>query len=44
MRKIAILLSLIVVLFSVPSCAQGVPQQEYDRVSGELQTIQSQLA
>ena len=44
MRKIAILLSLIVVLFSVPSCAQGVPQPEYDRVSGELQTIQSQLA
>ena len=31
-------------LFSVPSCAQGVPQQEYDRVSSELQTIQSQLA
>jgi uncharacterized protein YkwD len=44
MRKIIILLLPIIVLFSVPSCAQGVPQQEYDRVSSELETIQGQLA
>ena len=44
MRTITIFLSLCILLLSVPSCAQGVPQQEYDRVSGELQTIQDQIA
>ena len=43
MRKIAILLSLAVLLLGASSCSQGVPQEEYNRVSGELQTIQSQL-
>jgi len=45
MRKITILSMLLVIaLFSVPSCAPTVSQQEYDRVSNELRTIQSQLA
>ncbi|KPK24372.1 MAG: hypothetical protein AMJ70_02110 [Dehalococcoidia bacterium SG8_51_3] len=44
MKKIAIILSLIVLLLGALSCAQGVSQQEYDRVSGELQAIQNQLA
>ena len=45
MRKISILLiSLVIVLFSVLSCTPTVPQQEYDRVNNELSAIQSQLA
>ena len=45
MRKITMLsMLLIIALFSVPSCAPTVSQQEYDRVSNELHTIQSQLA
>ena len=45
MRKITILSMLLVMaLFVVPSCASGISQQEYDRVSNELSTIQSQLA
>jgi len=45
MRKITILTVLLVIaLFSVPSCAPTVSQQEYDRVNDELSTIQSQLA
>jgi archaellum component FlaC len=45
MRKIIILSMLLVIaLFSVPSCAPTVSQQEYDRVSDELSAIQSQLA
>ena len=45
MRKITILSMLLVMaLFTVPSCASEVSQQEYDRVSNELSTIQSQLA
>jgi peptidoglycan hydrolase CwlO-like protein len=45
MRKISVLLvSLVIVLFSVLSCTPTVPQQEYDRVSNELSAIQSELA
>jgi archaellum component FlaC len=45
MRKITMLLMLLVmVLFSVPSCAPTVSQDEYDRVSNELRAIQSQLS
>jgi len=44
MKKIAMLLLLVIVLLSVPSCAQQVSQQEYDRVSNELEAVQSQLA
>jgi uncharacterized protein YkwD len=45
MRKITMLSVLLVIaLFSVPSCAPTVSQQEYDRVSNELSAIQSQLA
>jgi len=45
MRKITMLSMLLVMaLFSVPSCAPTVSQQEYDRVSNELSAIQSQLA
>ncbi len=45
MRKITMLSMLLVIaLFSVPSCAPTVSQQEYDRVSNELSAIQSQLA
>jgi len=45
MRKITILsILLVIALFSVPSCAPTVSQQEYDRVNDELSTIQSQLA
>jgi uncharacterized protein YkwD len=44
MRTISILsISLVIILFSVLSCAPTVPQQEYDRVSNELSAIQSQL-
>jgi len=45
MRKITTLsMLLVMVLFSVPSCAPTVSQEEYDRVSNELSAIQSQLA
>jgi len=45
MRKITMLSMLLVMaLFSVPSCAPTVSQEEYDRVSNELSAIQSQLA
>lgn len=45
MRKITILSMLLVIaLFSVPSCAATVSQQEYDRVTNELSALQSQLA
>ena len=45
MKIVSILLSsLVVVLFSVFSCAPSVPQQEYDRVSNELSAVKSQLA
>jgi len=45
MRKITILSMLLVIaLFSLPSCAPTVSQQEYDRMSNELSAIQSQLA
>ena len=45
MRKIIILsMLLLIALFSVPSCAATVSQQEYDRVSDELRALQSQLA
>lgn len=45
MRKFSILsMLLFIALFSVPSCAPTVSQQEYDRVSDELSAIQSQLA
>ena len=45
MRKITMLsILLVTVLFSVPSCAPTVSQQEYDRVSDDLSAIQSQLA
>jgi len=45
MRKITMLSMLLVIaLFSVPSCAPTVSQQEYDRVSNELSAIQNQLA
>jgi len=44
MRKITMLsMLLIIAIFSVPSCAPTVSQQEYDRVSNELRAIQSQL-
>jgi len=44
MRKITILSVLLVIaLFSVPSCAATVSQQEYDRVTNELSALQSQL-
>ena len=45
MRRITTLsMLLVMVLFSVPSCAPTVSQEEYDRVSNELSAIQSQLA
>jgi archaellum component FlaC len=45
MRKITILsVLLVIILFSVLSCAPAVSQQEYDRVNNELSAIQSQLA
>ena len=45
MRKITMLSMLLVMaLFSVPSCAPTVSQEEYDRVSNELSAIQSQLS
>jgi len=45
MKKITMLSMLLVMaLFSVPSCAPTVSQEEYDRVSNELSAIQSQLA
>ena len=45
MRKITVLsMLLIMVLFSVLSCAPTVSQEEYDRVSNELSAVQSQLA
>jgi len=45
MRKITMLSMLLVIaIFSVPSCAPTVSQQEYDRVSNELRAIESQLA
>ena len=44
MRNIATISILIILLLGVSSCSQGIPQEEYDRVSGELQTIQGQLA
>ncbi len=45
MRKIIMLSVLLVLaLFSVPSCASTVSQQEYDRVTDELRALQSQLA
>jgi uncharacterized protein YkwD len=45
MRKIIMLSVLLVLaLFSVPSCAATVSQQEYDRVSDELRALQNQLA
>jgi len=45
MRKITILSMLLVMsLFMVLSCTPTVSQQEYDKVSNELSTIQSQLA
>jgi len=44
MRKITILsILLVIALFSVPSCAPTVSQEEYDRVSNELSAIQSQV-
>ena len=43
MRKIMLLMLLVMALFSAFSCAPTVSQQEYDRVSGELSSIQSQL-
>ena len=45
MRKITTLSMLLVMaLFSIPSCAPTVSQQEYDSVSNELRAIQSELA
>ncbi len=45
MRKITMLSMLLVMaLFSIPSCAPTVSQQEYDSVSNELRAIQSELA
>ena len=44
MRKITILsILLVIAVFSVPSCAPTVSQEEYDRVSNELSAIQSQV-
>jgi uncharacterized protein YkwD len=45
MRKIMLLSMLLVIaLFAIPSCASGVTQEEYDRVSNELRAAQNQLA
>jgi len=45
MKKITILsILLVMALFSVPSCAPAVSQEEYDRVNNELSAIQDQLA
>ena len=45
MKKVIILsVSLIILLFSIPSCAPAVSQQEYDRINKELSEAQSQLA
>ncbi|MDD4860123.1 MAG: CAP domain-containing protein [Dehalococcoidales bacterium] len=42
MKKISLILALFVLL-GVASCAPTVPQEDYDKVSGELSTAQSQL-
>ena len=44
-QKIIILLVLFAItLFSVPSCAPTVPQEEYDRLNNELSEIKGQIA
>jgi len=34
---------LILMLFLLPSCAAGIPQEEYDRVSSDLAAAQTQI-
>ena len=42
-KAILIGMVLVLVLFLLPSCAAGVPQEEYDRVSSDLAAAQTQI-
>ncbi len=42
-KAILIGMALVLLLFLIPSCAAGVPWEEYDRVSSDLATAQTQI-
>jgi len=42
-KAIVISIALVLMLFVLPSCAAGVPQEEYDRVSTDLAAVQAQI-
>jgi len=42
-KAIATGIALVLMLFLLPSCAVGVPQEEYDRVSSDLAAAQTQI-
>jgi len=42
-KAIVISIALVLMLFLLPSCAAGVPQEEYDRVSSDLAAAEEQL-
>ena len=43
MKKISILSALLLIVLFSASCASGVPQEDYDRLSEELSAVQSQM-
>ena len=42
-KAIVISIALVLMLFLLPSCAAGVPQEEYDRVSSDLAAAETQI-
>jgi len=42
-KAIVISIALVLMLFLLPSCAAGVPQEEYDRVSSDLAAAEEKL-
>jgi len=42
-KAIVISIALVLMLFLLPSCAAGVPQEEYDRVSSDLTAAQAEI-
>jgi outer membrane murein-binding lipoprotein Lpp len=42
-KAIVISIALVLMLFLLPSCAAGVPQEEYDRVSSDLTAVQAEI-